>query len=113
VFEAIVTATTIHVIVDGIAGSEKGPGAPLGSPNSLFGKIEHTDDFVIGQDMCCTHYGENRLFSGQIRNIAVEWSASRSLTMIAFNNDGIDRDFVQVGANWDFTSQTVGLDRGI
>jgi len=49
VFEAIVTATTIQVIVDGIAGSEKGPGAPLGSPNSLFGKIEHTDDFVIGK----------------------------------------------------------------
>ena len=110
-FEAIVTATTIQVIVDGIAGSKKGPGAPLGSPNSLFGKIEHSDDFVIGQDMCCTHYGENRLFSGEIRNIAVEWSASRSLTnertMIAFNNDGIDREFVQVGANWEFTGQTV------
>jgi len=112
VFEAIATATTIQVIVDGIAGSTKRPEAPLGSPNSLFGNIEHTDDFVIGQDKCCMHYGETRLFSGEIRNIAVEWSASRSLTsnertMVAFNNDGVDREFVQVGANWGFIGQTV------
>jgi len=27
--------------------------------------------------------------------------------MVAFNNDGVDREFVQVGANWGFTGQTV------
>ena len=63
-FEAIASATTIQIIVDGIAGSVKRPEAPLGSPNSLFGNIEHTDDFVIGPDKCCMHNGEKRLFSG-------------------------------------------------
>ena len=73
-FEAIASAATIQLIVDGIDG-------PLKSPSDEreiqtvkeFGRIETTANYVIGQDPCCTGSGESRTLSGQIRNLALSW----------------------------------------
>jgi len=48
-----------------------------------FGRIENAADYVIGQDPCCTHYGEQRKLSGEIRNVALSWlPPSRTCTIV-------------------------------
>jgi len=73
-FEAIATATIIQVIVDGIQGPLTRPSDERGVQTvKEFGRIENAADYVIGQDPCCTHYGEQRKLSGEIRNVALSW----------------------------------------
>ena len=73
-FEAIATPTTIQLIVDGVEGPLKEPSDERGVQTvKEFGRVETTTAYVLGQDPCCTNYGEQRILSGQIRNVALSW----------------------------------------
>ena len=73
-FEAIATSTTIQLIVDGVEGLIKGPSDERGVQTvKEFGRVINTEDYVLGRDPCCTQHGEQRILSGQIRNVVLSW----------------------------------------
>ena len=82
-FEAIATTTYIQIIVDGVPGPIEVPSDERGvQAVKEFGRIETDVDYVLGQDPCCLQHGEQRLLSGEIRNVAVSWAPSQPASAI-------------------------------